>query len=330
MERESIESPNMAKLKAKFIQAKESGATLEHEMDFGHKVMTLHDAMRECGLTPMECGFGDDQAADEHESGVHQMLSSVAGFWNREQKNFTIGGTRAKTKVVKGFKDGEFPNASQDDLEQVLHMIDKMDPSQGDHELNRIKHLAGTHSHAVDEDGGEEDDFNSMMGQFLDKHQGVDPQSMLDKFVQDHPDAKVTRSNTSSGTIDGKPASYDDAMTKFKTIGGDVGKNLGMGNIDFSNPQSASSGMMKGIQDKLGGMTKNMPNQNVQFPGGQMNPQDMMKGIMSKMPQGTGQGSKPGVSGGMPDLGGMMKGMNMPGMNEDAELTAMLKIAGLR
>jgi len=52
-----------------------------------------------------------------------------------------------------------------------------------------------------------------------------------------------------------------------------------------------------------------------------MNPQDMMKGIMSKMPQGAS---------GMPDVNNMMKGMNMPGMNEDAELTAMLKIAGLR
>jgi hypothetical protein len=149
---------------------------------------------------------------------------------------------------------------------------------------------------------------------------------MLSKFAKSNPDAKITQSNTSSGTIDGKPASYDDAMAKFKDIGGQVGKNLGMGDIDFSNPQAASSGMMKGIQDKMGSMTKNMPNQNVQFPGGQMNPQDMMKGIMSKLPQGMGQDDKSG----MPDVNSMMKGMKMPGMNEDAELTAMLKIAGLR
>ena len=314
-------NPNMSKLKAKFIQARECGAELHHELDFGHKTMTLHDAIRECGLTPMECGFGDQEAADEHQSGVHQMLASVAGFWNRENKNFTIGGTRAKTKVIKGFKDGEFPNASQEDLDQVLHIIDKMDPSHGDHELGRIKHLAGAHDHAVDENSEEEDDFSTMMSQFLDKHQGVNPDEMLDKFLQAHPDAQVTRNSTSSGTIDGKPASYDDAMAKFKGIGSQVGKNLGMGDIDFSNPQAATNGMMKGIQDKLGSMTKNMPNQNVQFPGGQMNPQDMMKGIMSKMPQGAS---------GMPDVNNMMKGMNMPGMNEDAELTAMLKIAGLR
>jgi hypothetical protein len=317
----------MAKLKAKFMQAKAHGAKLDHEMDFGHKVMTLHDAMRECGLTPMECGFGDKADAEQHQDGVHQMLSSVVGFWNREQKNFTIGGTRAKTKIVKGFKDGEFPNASQGDLEQVLHMIDKMDPSGSDNELSRIKHLAGAHSHTVDESpADDESDFSSMMKNFLDSHNGVDINQMLSKFAKSNPDAKITQSNTSSGTIDGKPASYDDAMAKFKDIGGQVGKNLGMGDIDFSNPQAASSGMMKGIQDKMGSMTKNMPNQNVQFPGGQMNPQDMMKGIMSKLPQGMGQDDKSG----MPDVNSMMKGMKMPGMNEDAELTAMLKIAGLR
>jgi len=295
MERESIGNPNMAKLKAKFIQAKESGATLEHEMDFGHKVMTLHDAMRECGLTPMECGFGDQQDADEHQSGVHQMLSSVAGFWNREQKNFTIGGTRAKTKVVKSFKDGEFPNASQGDLEQVLKMIDKMDPSHGDSELGRIKQLAGNHNHAVGEDSaGDERDFSSMMKNFLDSHNGVDVNQMLANFAKSNPDAKITQSNTSSGTINGKPASYDDAMKQMPKI------KFGDQEFDTGNPQAMQGqigNMMKGMMGKA-----QMPDQNIQFPGGQMNPQDMMKGIMSKM----------------------------PGMNEDAELTAMLKIAGLR
>ena len=290
---ESVGSPNMAKLKAKFIQAKAHGAKLDHEMDFGHKVMTLHDAIRECGLTPMECGFGDQADADEHQSGVHQMLSSVAGFWNREQKNFTIGGTRAKTKVVKGFKDGEFPNASQGDLEQVLQMIDKMDPSHGDSELGRIKQLAGAHNHAVDE-SPEEDDFSGMMKQFMDKHQGTDINQMLANFAKANPDAKITQSNTSSGTINGKPASYDDAMKQMPKI------KFGDQEFDASNPQAMQGqigNMMKGMMGKA-----QMPNQNVQFPGGQMNPQDMMKGIMSKM----------------------------PGMNEDAELTAMLKIAGLR
>jgi len=294
---ESIGSPKMSKLKAKFIQAKAHGAKLDHEMDFGHKVMTLHDAIRECGLTPMECGFGDETDANEHESGVHQMLSSVLGFWNKDapvsEGNFTIGGTRAKIKIVKGFKDGEFPNASQGDLEQVLQMIDKMDPSGSDNELSRIKHLSGAHNHSVDE-SPEEDDFSGMMKQFMDKHQGVDINQMLANFAKANPDAKITQSNTSSGTINGKPASYDDAMKQMPKI------KFGDQEFDTSNPQAMQGhigNMMKGMMSKA-----QMPNQNVQFPGGQMNPQDMMKGIMSKM----------------------------PGMNEDAELTAMLKIAGLR
>jgi hypothetical protein len=278
MERESVGSPNMAKLKAKFIQAKESGATLEHEMDFGHKVMTLHDAIRECGLTPMECGFGDQADADDHQSGVHQMLSSVAGFWNREQKNFTIGGTRAKTKVVKGFKDGEFPNASQGDLEQVLQMIDKMDPSHGSSELGRIKQLAGAHNHAVDE-SPEEDDFSGMMKQFMDKHQGTDINQMLSSFAKAHPDAKISQTNTSSGTINGKPANYDDAMNQFKNMK----LKFGDQEIDPSNPQAMQGqigNMMKGMMSKAQGQA---PNQNIQFPGGQMNPADTMKDIMGKI-----------------------------------------------
>jgi hypothetical protein len=292
---ESVGNPNMSKLKAKFMQAKAHGAKLEHEMDFGHKVMTLHDAMRECGLTPMECGFGDQADANEHESGVHQMLSSVAGFWNRELKNFTIGGTRAKTKIVKGFKDGEFPNASQGDLEQVLQTIDKMDPSGNDNELSRIKHLSGNHNHAVDEDSADDErDFGSMMKNFLDSHNGVDVNQMLANFAKSNPDAKITQSNTSSGTVNGKPASYDDAMKQMPKI------KFGDQEFDTGNPQAMQGqigNMMKGMMGKA-----QIPNQNIQFPGGQMNPQDMMKGIMSKM----------------------------PGMNEDAELTAMLKIAGLR
>jgi len=141
---EGTEDHKLAKLKAKFIQAKECGATLETQMDFGHKTMTLHDAMRECGIAPMECGFADESG----EGGAQQMLKTIAGFWNKEAKNFTIGGTRAKTKIVKGWKEGEFPNASEDDLKQVLQLIDKMDPSthateQPNDELSHIKHLAG-------------------------------------------------------------------------------------------------------------------------------------------------------------------------------------------
>jgi hypothetical protein len=129
--------------------AKKHGAKLDTTLDFGHKEMTLHDCIEECGMSPEDFGF--DQSSNE--DGVHQMLKSIAGFWNHENKNFTIGGTRAKTKVVKSFKDGEFPNANEQDLHKVMQLIDKMDPSGQEHqhhqpyamseELNHIKKLSG-------------------------------------------------------------------------------------------------------------------------------------------------------------------------------------------
>ena len=134
-------------LKKAVEKAKKAGATLETQLDFGHKVMTLKDAIEECGMTPADVGF----KADESESGVEQILKSIAGFWNAKARNFTIGGTRAKTKVVKDFKDGAFPNASPEDVKKVIAMIEKMDPSSNEH--NQIVRLAGlpSSSQAVDE-----------------------------------------------------------------------------------------------------------------------------------------------------------------------------------
>ena len=125
--------------------AKKAGAELDTKMKVGGKSMTLYDAIIECGLTPMECGF-DDPKTDSNESGLDQMTKFISGFWNKEQKNFTIGGTRAKTKIIKGFKDGEFSNASEDDVRQIVAMIDKMDPSS--HEHMHIMKLAGVPGHS--------------------------------------------------------------------------------------------------------------------------------------------------------------------------------------
>ena len=130
--------------KARLIKAihtaKKHGAKLDTTLDFGHKEMTLHDCIHGCGMEPKDFGFDQDDSED----GVHQMLKSISGFWNKEAKNFTIGGTRAKTKVVKDFKNGEFSNATEEDLRHVLHMIDKMDPSHdGNDELGHIRHLSG-------------------------------------------------------------------------------------------------------------------------------------------------------------------------------------------
>lgn len=246
--------------------AKDHGAKLDTTLDFGHKEMTLHDCIEECGMSPADFGFEMGQ----QDSGVEQMLKSVAGFWNHENKNFTIGGTRAKTKVVKDFKNGEFENASEQDLAQVLKLIDKMDPSGNEH--NQIMRLSGIpgHGHTIDE-APADDEFSQLMAKFQQDHGDINIDQLLDKWQQANPDAKVTRNNTSTGTIDGKSASYDDAINKFKGMAGNMG-------FDASGDDPIG-GMMKGIQGKAGGMMKNMP----QGPGAQMNPQDMMKNIMGKI-----------------------------------------------
>lgn len=126
-------SDRASRLKAKFIKAKAAGATLETQFSEG---MTLLDAMRECGINPMECGFAEEQ------SGVDEIENSISGFWNPEEENFTIGGTRAKTKIIKGLKDGEFPHASVDDARHVINKIEQLDPSNSQ-EQDDIFTLAG-------------------------------------------------------------------------------------------------------------------------------------------------------------------------------------------
>jgi len=100
--------------------------------------MTLHDCIRECGMDPSDFGF--EQSHDP----VNDILKAIAGFWNKENKNFTIGGTRAKIKVLKDFKNGEFKGAEPHHVKHVIALIDKMDPSShNQHELGHIKKLAG-------------------------------------------------------------------------------------------------------------------------------------------------------------------------------------------
>ena len=271
------ESVNPRLIKA-LKNAKNAGATLDTELDFGHKTMTLHDAIKECGLSVEECGFD----SDGHDGNpVHNMLKTIAGFWNSHDKNFTIGGTRAKTKIVKGFKEGEFPNASEQDVAHVLKLIDKMDPSGNEH--NQIIRLAGLpqHNHTVDEEVVSNDvksEFDKLMQAFKEKNpQITDMNKFLDQWQHDHPGATVNSTHTSSGTINGKPANYDDAVSFIKQHPIKFGDTT----LDVSNPEA-----MRGqIQNMMKGAMSNaqVPDQNVQVPGGQLNPKDMMKDIMSKL-----------------------------------------------
>jgi len=253
-------------------KAKSAGAKLDTKLDFGHKEMTLHDAIKECGMTPMECGF-EEQA---EESGLLAMLKYVSGFYNKEKGNFPLGGMRIKIKLKKAFEDGMFEGATEEDLIKVLKFIDMKDPS-GDEQQNVLR-LAGVQKPemAVDETGSMPD-FDSMMGQM---------QQMMGNIQKD-PGAKIAQTNTSSGMVNGKPASYDDAVgqannMKFKLPKfGDDDTDDDV--LDFGNPDQIQQVLQRKVGGALNKAQGQVPNQNIQFPGGQMNPADMMKAIMQKI-----------------------------------------------
>jgi hypothetical protein len=293
---------NMAGLKAKLIKALEAGATLETKLDFGYKVMTLGEACDECGITMDKPEISSDP--------IHSILKSIAGFWNPEEKNLTIGGTRTKIKVLKGFKDGEYPHAKPAHVKQVIDMIEKIDPSKsnsGD-ELGRIKHLSGT---LQVEDV--QDDFEAMMKDFTAKHGNIDVDGMLAKFKQDNPDATVTQSNTQNYSVNGKPsdkAGFDAIQKNIKMPQMPNGQN--MPKFDINDPEGMqnhfknfASQIMPQVGQKVQAATAGQKPQDIKMPGfnGSFNPADF--------------GSH---------IGNMMKGMNF---NEANELATMLKIAGI-
>ena len=284
---------NMAGLKAKLIKALEAGATLETKLDFGYKVMTLGEACDECGITM--------DKPEETDSPIHSILKSIAGFWNPEEKNLTIGGTRTKIKVLKGFKDGEYPHAKPVHVKQVIDMIEKIDPSKptnGD-ELGRIRHLSGT---LQVEDV--QDDFDAMMKDFTAKHGDIDVDGMLAKFKQDNPDATVKQSSSQNYSVNGKPAD--------KAAFNAAQQNTSMPKFNLDDPdgmqnhfKNFASQLMPQMAQKVQSATAGQKPQDIKMPGfnGQFNPADF--------------GSH---------IGNMMKGMKF---DEAEELGKMLKIAGI-
>lgn len=119
---ESLHDSKMFRLKEKLSQACECGATLETILEFGHSTMTLHDAIERCGMKVEDFGFVNPEV-----NGLEEMLKYVSGFYNKNESNFPLGSERIKIKVKKGFEDGEFPNASPEDLYKVLRFIELKD-----------------------------------------------------------------------------------------------------------------------------------------------------------------------------------------------------------
>jgi len=117
-------------------KAKKAGATLETQMDFGSKVMSIAEVLESCGMKPQDIGFDAPE-----EQGLPGMLKYISGFYNKDEGNFPLGGMRIKIKVKKEFEDGKFGGASEDDLIKVIKFIDSKDPSN--HEHQHVVRLAG-------------------------------------------------------------------------------------------------------------------------------------------------------------------------------------------
>jgi hypothetical protein len=382
------ESMGMGKLKAKLIKAVECGAGPDTELDFGSKKMTLMGALKECGIDPASIGM---KTRSSDGNGVQEILKSISGFWNKDatitEGNFTKGGTWTKQHVVSNFKNGEYENATPDDVRNVCKMIDRMDPPSsigGSREQAHILKLAGVpqRAHTVDEDNpgmgdygdawstdddGSSDSDNPASA--ADYRNGMDiasDQFPTDNGELDHHEKQqvqqAVQQNAPMSQIGQMMKTFGIQMPKLPGMNGEEGEEL---RFDDMGPQ---------IQQWIQNMTKSMPNatgtnsssgmingkpasfddamSKFKGMGGSMNPQDMMKNLG-------------GNGGSMPDMGGMMKGQSMdfkpgnqadllqvdnpeyvarraaalqkPGavvghttVTESAELTAMLKIAGLR
>ena len=319
----------MASLKAKLIKAVECGAGPDTELDFGHKKMSLLSALQECGINPASVGF------KSKESGVEEILKSISGFWNRDatitEGNFTIGPTRVITKIISNFKNGNFKNATKEDVGRVIQMVKKMDPpssvNQPGDELGHIKHLSGMHS-TIDEASTESaEEFAKMMADFKAKHSDADIDELIQQYkdqesnnptaspnvaaqndrIANRMDAEAgansvgkNANTTGQGTIDGQPASHADAMAKFRDIAkgmklklpGADGQDM---DFDFSDPDKMGSQLQSHVGNMMKGMMDKMPQgqQKLDMPGfsGSMDPQAMMKSMMDKMPNQAGAGN---------------------------------------
>jgi len=93
---------------------------------------------------------------------------------------------------------------------------------------------------------------------------GMNPQDMMKNIQSKIPSGNMQSTRTSSGSINGQSASYDDAMGKFKGMAGDMG-------FDASGDDPVG-GMMKGVQGKFGDMMKGMNMPGIGSNSGQQSP----------------------------------------------------------
>ena len=150
-------------IKKAIAKAKAAGADLDTKLDFGHKEMTLHDAIKESGLSLEECGFEEANAFDG-------MLSLASGFLNREEGNFTIGPQRVIIRASKEFPehfDEEGKPVTEDAMKFVkwVHHVDPLNTGEHHQELGHIAKLAGVQNSAEVDECPDDGNMSGMLGQ---------------------------------------------------------------------------------------------------------------------------------------------------------------------
>jgi hypothetical protein len=329
--------------------AKKAGAGLDTELDFGHSKKTLHDTIKECGMSPKDFGF-------EEKTGVQEILQSISGFWNRDAEsqglhegNFTKGGTWTKSHVISNFKNGAYEAATPDDVRRVCKMIDRMDPpSDIGQEQSHILKLAGVahQAHAVDEELTDMD-IDDAPG--MDDRNGMDvasDQFSTDNAELDHSEKQqvqqAVQQNAPVSQIAKMMQQFGIQMPKLPGIDGSEGEEL---RFDDMGPQ---------IQKFIQNMTKSMPNAtSSNTSSGTINGQPAqfndVKSQFDKMMGAMGSQGAQGMDFKPADQANLLQvdnpeyvarraaALQKPGavvghttVSESSELTAMLKIAGLR
>jgi len=346
--------------------AKKAGADLDTELDFGHSKKTLHDTIKECGMKPQDFGFEPQQhGIEEIMQSISGFWNRDAESQGLHEGNFTKGGTWVKSHVISNFKNGAYEHASPDDVRHVCKLIDQIDPpSSTNHEQAHILKLAGVPhtAHEVDEDNPGMGDYGDSWSSDDDSSSDSDnPDSAADyrngmdiasdQFPKDNSELdhhekqqvqQAIQQNAPMSNIAKMMQDFGIQMPHLPGLNGEEGEEL---RFDDMGPQ---------IQKWVQNMTKSMPNAtSTDTSSGMVNGQpasfndarsqfDRMMGAMGG--QGTqGMDFKPADQANLLQVDNpeyvarRAAALQKPGavvghttVSENSELTAMLKIAGLR
>jgi hypothetical protein len=207
---------------------------------------------------------------------VDEIRSRISGFFNQTEGTFTIGEEGFVTKMCKELKEKYHVPPGTHKADRFDHMVERacnniMEKYKQRHshsrELSDMRRMAGIMEADYDpmsaarslaqRDIGRAQNKASQLpngqgsGMFSQgSFGGMDPQGMMKDIQSKIPSGNMKTTNTSSGTINGQPASYDDAMGKFRGMAGGMG-------LDASGDDPVG-GMYKGIQGKFGDMMKGM------------------------------------------------------------------------